>query len=265
MTNFSSSRVQPGDFIDLGHGFWNARGSFKIGGVLEAGTQASLVRRPDGSFVMLDSVALTGEALEGVMRLTQGGAQVSAILNLHPFHTLHCEEASQRFTNATLYGTSRHKEKAPGLDWADENVESEAVAERFADTLAFSKPEGVDFISDDQNVHFSSLLAFHRPSGTVHSDDTLSYTKLPFPVSLVKRETPLFFHPTLGKALEKRAGAAADFRAWALALAQDWSGARHLCAAHNGILQIEGDFASQVKAALDRVERTLAKHEKEQR
>lgn len=260
----SHSRVRPGDFIDLGNGFWNARGSFKIGGVLEAGTQASLVRRPDGRFLMLDSITLEGAALEGVMRLTDGGAKVAAILNLHPFHTLHCEEASRRFPQATLYGTSRHRAKAPGLAWADEEVDSEAVAARFADTLLISKPRGVDFVSDDEYVHFSSLLAFHPASGTVHSDDTLSYMKLPFPVSLVKRETPLFFHPTLGKALEQRAGAAADFRAWARRLAGEWAGASALCAAHNGICRFKGDFGRQVERALARVEPTLAKHEKGQ-
>ena len=262
MNDHSSSRVRPGDFIDLGNGFWNARGSFKIGGVLEAGTQASLVALPGGSFLWLDSITLTGEALERAMALTEGGARVEAILNLHPFHTLHCEWASRNFPNATLYGSRRHKEQRPDLDWAEEPVESDMVAARYADTLAFSLPRGVDYISQNQNVHFSSLLAFHRASGTIHSDDTLSYARLPFPISLIKEETPIFFHPTLGKALEKRAGAAADFRNWARELGREWASARQLCAAHNGICEFRGgNVTAQIEQALKRVESTLARHE----
>lgn len=264
MTKPTSSRVRPGDFIDCGNGFWNARGSFKIAGVIEGGTQASLVALPNGNFLWLDSITLTGDALEGAMRLTDGGKKVEAILNLHPFHTLHCEWASVHFPNATLYGSGRHKRKVPSVDWADENVESETVATRYGVTLRFSLPRGVDYISANQNVHFSSLLAFHPASGTVHSDDTLSYSKLPFPISLLKRQTPIFFHPTLRKALERRPGAAADFRDWAHELGRDWSKARRVCAAHNGICELpETDFRAQVERALERVEPTLARHEKD--
>lgn len=262
MNDHSSSRVRPGDFIDLGNGFWNARGSFKIGGVLEAGTQASLVALPNGSFLWLDSITLMGEALERAMALTDGGKKVEAILNLHPFHTLHCEWASRHFPNATLYGSARHKQQLPGLDWADEAVESQAVAARYADALRFSLPRGVDYISANPRVHFASLLAFHPASGTVHSDDTLSYAKLPFPISLVKRETPLFFHPTLAKALQDRHGGAGEFREWARDLGREWGTANQLCAAHNGICRLApGEFAKQVDKALARVEPVLKRHE----
>ena len=262
MSKSSNDRVRPGDFIDLGNGFWNARGSFKIGGVYEAGTQASLVALPNGRFLWLDSITLTGEALDSAMALTDGGRKVEAILNLHPFHTLHCDWASQAFPGATLYGSSRHKQKRPGLNWADEPVESEAVAERYAEVLRFSLPRGVDYISANEHVHFSSLLAFHPASGTIHSDDTLSYARLPFPLSLWREATPIFFHPTLGKALEERPGAAEDFRRWAKALGRSWGGASRLCAAHNGICDFPArDFTARLDKALNRVEAVLNKHE----
>lgn len=263
MNNGKSERVRPGDLIDLGNGFWNARGSFKIGGLYEAGTQASLVALPNGNFLWLDSITLTGEALDGAMALTDGGKKVEAILNLHPFHTLHCEWASQAFPGATLYGSSRHKEKRPKLAWADEAVESEAVAKRYAEVLQFSLPRGVDFISQISRVHFSSLLAFHPASGTIHSDDTLSYAKLPFPIRLIRKDTPIFFHPTLGKALEERIGAAQDFRDWSRELGQRWQNAARVCAAHNGICELsERGFQAELDRALKRVESVLKSHEK---
>ena len=45
--------------LHLAKDFWNIRGSFKIGGVIDIGTQASLVRRGNGRFVFLDSCSLS--------------------------------------------------------------------------------------------------------------------------------------------------------------------------------------------------------------
>lgn len=260
----NSIKVKPGAVIDCGEGMWNLRGSFKIKDLIEVGTQASLIALPGGGFIMLDAITPEGEARETVMRLTDGGKKVEAVLNLHPFHTLHCEAAQVLFPNAVFYGSERHRKRMPSVRWADDLVESAAVAEKFAEVLAFSLPRGVDYISADENVHFSSLLAFHRASRTVHSDDTLSFMRLPFPIRLFKPDTGVFFHPTLGKALEPDAGASARFRDWARGLAVEWRDAARLCAAHNGVeLFPNGDFESQVLAALARVEGVLTKHEEQ--
>ena len=40
---------------DLGLGFWNIRGSFRLGGLLDIGTQCSLVQLNSGKFIFLDS------------------------------------------------------------------------------------------------------------------------------------------------------------------------------------------------------------------
>lgn len=37
--------------IDLGSGFWNIRGSFKLGGFIDIGTQCSLVQLESGKFI----------------------------------------------------------------------------------------------------------------------------------------------------------------------------------------------------------------------
>ncbi len=262
MNDNRTAPVAPGDFIDCGDGLWNARGSFKIAGILEAGTQASLVALPSGNFLWLDSITLEGDALAKAMKLTDGGKAVEAILNLHPFHTLHCEWANRHFPNAKLYGSARHKAKLPNLRWQEANVEDPRVAEVYAETLDFSLPRGVDYISPDENVHFSSLLAMHRPSATIHVDDTFGYRRIGRPLGWLIKETPIFFHPTLSKALQQRAGAAEDFRAWARELASRWKGAARMCAAHSGICDIpDRDFEARVTRALARVERVLAKHQ----
>lgn len=249
--------------IDFGNGFWNVRGSLKIAALLDVGTHCSLVALPNGRFLWLDSYTLQGDALAEAMRLTDGGKAVEAVLNLHPFHTLHCAWARQTFPNAKFYGSDRHKQKFPTIDWEEPNVEDPQVAALYADTLDFTLPRGVDYISANERVHFSSLLALHRASGSIHVDDTLSYVRLPFPISLLKRETGLFFHPTLAKALEPHAAAADQFRGWVHELAARWTGAARVCVAHDGVVELTSrDFARQVDAALARVEPTLRRHER---
>ena len=86
--------------IDLGNGFWTVRGSLRIGGVFDVGTQCSLVRLANGNFVFLDSYTLTDAIRAEVDALTDGGARVEAIINVHPFHTLHCEWMHRAFPQA---------------------------------------------------------------------------------------------------------------------------------------------------------------------
>ena len=109
--------------IEVSEDFWNIRGSFKIAGVIDIGTQASLVRLASGNFVMLDSYALDQDQLDAVAGIV-GDAHVEAIINLHPFHTVHVEAMQRQFDSARLYGTARHIELFPQLPWETERVES---------------------------------------------------------------------------------------------------------------------------------------------
>ena len=95
--------------IQVADDFWNIRGSFKIGGVVDIGTQASLVRRSNGKFVFLDSYTLSGVVEREVLELTNGGQDVEAILNVHPFHTVFARKMHERFSagKALRDGASR--------------------------------------------------------------------------------------------------------------------------------------------------------------
>jgi hypothetical protein len=252
--------------IHVQDGFWNIRGSFKIGGILDVGTHASLVRRKSGKFVFLDSYTLNETVKRELDEITNGGRDVEAIVNVHPFHTMHVSAMHRDYPHASLYGTSRHSARFPNLPWQTTSIEDPATQAAFADDFEFSVPRGVDFISADEKVHFSSVLVLHRASRTIHVDDTLMYLHLPFLLRLVGLKEMTSFHPTLAKALERRPGAARDFRQWAEEIADRWKDAENLCAAHSAALLAKENTGAPIRdrilKALKNVDKTLRAHER---
>ncbi|RLQ20442.1 hypothetical protein DWB85_17685 [Seongchinamella sediminis] len=251
--------------IHVAESFWNIRGSFRIGGVVEIGTQASLVQLSSGSFLLLDSYSIS-EPLREEIDAIVGDGEVEAILNLHPFHTVHVQRMHELFPDARLHGTQRHLDLFPDLPWEEVRSEDQELHDWYADDLDFTIPRGVDFISANENIHFASVLAYHRASGTIHADDTLMYIRLPRFLGLVGLSERVSFHPTLAMALEKREGAAAEFREWSTELADAWGEAENLCAAHSGNLLAESNpgapISERIRKAADRCEPVLGKHER---
>lgn len=252
--------------IQIADGFWNIRGSFKVGGLVDVGTHVSLVRRASGKFLFLDSYTLGDSVDREVRALTNGGREVEAILNVHPFHTVHVQRMHERFPGAKLYGTARHLARYPELPWEAARTEDAELHAMFAEDFDFSVPRGVDFISKNENVHFSSVLVKHRASKTIHVDDTVMYVRLPKVARVLGHADLTRFHPTLSQALEKRAGAAADFRRWAQELADTWREAQNLCAAHTAALLAAKNRGPSIRErllhALEKTEGTLRSHEK---
>lgn len=246
---------------DFGEGFWHFRGQHRIGGVVNVGTHCALVALPDGGHLFLDSYTLPADALAEARRLTDGGRSVRAILNLHPFHTIHCRWMHQTFPEARLFGTARHREKLADLPWEDEGCEGDVLGQQFGAVLDFSVPDGVHMVCRSEGVHFASVLAFHRASGTVFVDDTLNALALPFPLSALPLAGRVDFHPTLVGALKAEAGAANSFAEWARNLGADWHEARRVAAAHNSVAELApGTFPEAIGAALGRVRPVLAAH-----
>jgi len=250
--------------LKISDDFWNIRGDFKIAGVLNIGTHASLVRRESGQFVLLDAYTMEGKVKAQVDALTNNGADIEAIINLHPFHTVHVRKVHQLYPNARLFGTQRHLNNFAELPWESDLTESDECAALFADDLEFSVPAGVDFISSNEHLHFSSVLAYHKASKTIHADDTLMYLQLPGLLGKIKKPE-VAFHMTLAKTLERRPLAAEEFRRWARQLAEQWSDAENLCAAHSAALlgheNRSESIASRILTALQKVEKTLRLHE----
>lgn len=250
----------PPTVVSTGDGFWNLRGSFKLAGILDIGTQCSLVRRSSGAYVLLDACPLADAQQRWLDEVTDGGRAIEAILHLHPFHTLSVKAAHQRYPHARLYGTARHQRRAPELTWQPETTDSAAMHALFADDLRFSVPRGVELIPKDENLHFASVLAFHPASRTLHVDDTLNYVRLPPLLRAIKPDF-MSFHPTLARVLEPRAGAASAFRDWALELTQQCTQIDHLCAAHGAVFS-GADVAVRIERALSKVDGTLKAHER---
>lgn len=241
--------------------FWNFRGSHRIAGLVDIGTQMSLVRRASGRFIVLDSYDLADEDIAQLLALTGGGQQIDAIINVHPFHTLHCAALADLLPGVRLIGTRRHHAQLPDLPWQPGVIEDTAIQSEFAEDLQFSVPRGVDFISDDEKVHVASVLVRHRASGIVHVDDTINVPAPPAMLSAILPEPHLRLHPMLSKALEQRAGAADDYARWALDLAQNWAGTPTVCTAHSAVLSLPpGGWEAEIRKALSDVERTLDRH-----
>ncbi len=245
--------------------FWNIRGSFRVGGIIDLGTHASLLRRRNGNFLLLDSLTLRDEHRREVFALTDDGRAVEAILNLHPFHTLHCHAMHRDFPQAKLYGTRRHATKRPDLPWEALHCEDPDFAALFAEDLDLSIPRGVDFISSNEKLHFASVLATHRASGVLHVDDTLTFLRPPALLRAIGMRPRVSFHPSLAKVLEPRAGAAAEFRSWAEDFAEAAGDTNTLCAAHvSGPLTPaagEATIQARILSALERVAPALDAHQ----
>ncbi len=238
--------------------FWNIRGSFKLGGVLDIGTQCSLATLDSGNHVLIDAYTMTGAVRDQVMQRTDQGRSIEAIFHLHPFHTVHVPAVAAMFPHALHYGSARHRARAPEVKWSPLSMETSEMHETYADAFAFQVPRGVDFISSDERLHFSSVLVTHLRSRSLHVDDTLMWTRFPLIGGLG-------FHPTLANVLEKRAGAATDFREWAEQLAAHCASVDHLCTAHLKASPPEslarGELEAAVRAALGKVDKVLRRHQ----
>lgn len=240
---------------NLGSGFWNIRGSFRIG-IIDVGTQCSLVQLASGRFIFLDSYTLTDEIRAQVMALTNDGKDVEAVLNVHPFHTVHCAQMAKDFPQATFYGSERHPQQVPEVQWADDFVESEAVTQRYPE-LEFSLPKGIYYIAPDEKVHSGSLLVYHPASQSLHVDDTF----VSQPLKILDAVLPeLNLHPSTEDALIDAPDAGAQYCNWATELAHKWRDTRHFCAAHSHMVEFEvGDFEKALITAIDKARPKLEK------
>lgn len=233
---------------DLGSGFWNIRGSFRLGDIIDVGTQCSLVQLNSGNFIFLDSYELKGDVRDEVMTLTDNGKKVEAVLNVHPFHTTHCAQMAQDFPEATFYG-SRRREQVPEVNWADELVESDAVTRRYP-ALEFSLPKGIYYIAPDDKIHTGSLLAFHPASKSLHVDDTFVTP----PIKLLDAVMPeVLLHPSTKDALLDEPDAGKQYCDWALDIADKWGDTRNFCAAHTHRIEFKaGEFGQALTKAIDK-------------
>ena len=242
--------------------FWNIRGVFRVVGI-NIGTHMSVVKRGNGRFVVIDGCELDDSQRAELLALTGNGEKVDAVLHVHPFHTMYVQDMHTLFPSATLYGTARHREKAPDLPWAEAPVETWDDEHPLADLFNLSVPEGVDFVSADERVHVASVLVRHRQSGIVHVDDTFNVMAASGTLGKILPQSSLRMHPMLSRALSQSPGSADAFAGWARWLASAWSKTSIVCAAHSAVRELPaGGFKKEVEDALAKVSGILDGHRK---
>lgn len=239
---------------DLGAGFWSIRGSFVRHNMIDIGNQSALIRLSSGKFILLDSYTLTGAVKEQVMALTNEGEDIEAVLNVHPFHTVHCARVAQDFPHATFYGSARHHSQVPQINWSQDYVESEAVAQLYPE-LEFSMPKGIHYIAPDDSVHSGSLLVFHPASQSLYVDDTFEIA----PSKLINEsQAAINLHATTIKALIDEPNAGQHYCEWASKLAHDWQKVSYFCGAHSGLVKFQpGQFKQALLSVIEKARADL--------
>ncbi|CEP00133.1 unnamed protein product (mitochondrion) [Plasmodiophora brassicae] len=237
--------------VDLGNGFWNLRGSFKMAvGLVDVGTHMSVARLANGRFLVVDTIVMSGEQKAEFDRVTEGGRLIEAVIATHPFHTMAFTTFHKTYPDAKYYGTPRHLRNLPDIPWAGD-VNDEKVRTMFEPDISMRIPAGAEFANPEEGNHFSNMFVFHRPSRTVHNDDTIVNWKNPsWSLTRLFVNDGVKFHPSLtGAGLHPTAEAPLQFRSWVQDLVRDWD-FDNLCTAHNS--NVIGDAKAAVRDLLSR-------------
>jgi hypothetical protein len=111
--------VGKNELFEVGPNFWNIRVSFKMfAGLVDLGSQMSLIRLNNGKFIVIDAVVLTDQTRADIDRLTENGKNIEAVIAVHPFHTLAFPSFYEIYPKAQYYGTPRHLRRLTQIPWA---------------------------------------------------------------------------------------------------------------------------------------------------
>lgn len=223
-------------FVEVGRGFFNLRGSFKVAlGLADIGTHMSVIRLRSGKFLVVDTCAISGSVKEAFDKLTSNGTLIEAVVATHPFHTVFFSPFFQQYPNAKYYGTPRHLRNNTAIPWAGD-VSDEAVRNQWlSEGVQMRIPDGADFVNPAEDNHFSGMFVFHEDSKTIHIDDTVMYFEDPgFVLRLAGvRAGKMSFHPsTFKNGLNQQPEAPAQFVQWVEKLLTDWD-FDNICTAHS--------------------------------
>jgi len=239
--------------LEVGTGFFNIRGSFSFMlGLVDIGTQMSVIHLPHSNkFLVIDTIPLTPEIKEELDVLTNNGKDIEAVLATHPFHTLSMLPFFKEYPKASYYGTPRHIRNIPDIPWVG-ILEECKIRAKWNPDIEMKIPNGAEFADPkpEKNNHFSCVFVFHKPSKTLHVDDTLMYC--PDPSFLLKiggfKKDGLSFHPSIkGPGLLPHPNAPFEFRDFIKEVIHDWD-FDNICAAHMG---------NKIGGAHEQLEKTL--------
>jgi len=223
---------------EIGPGFWNIRGSFKmLGGLIDMGNHMSIAQLPNGKYLIIDALPLTDQLKSEIDTLTDKGAKIEAVITTHPFHTLSIQPFYDAYPSAPFYGCPRHLKRFPDIKWAGD-LNDCTVRTKWNPDVDLRVPAGAEFVNPvpEKSNHFCSVFVFHKQSRTVHVDDTIIFSQNPsFLLKLAGfKEGTMMLHPAIkGPGLLPNPEAPFQFRDWLQNLIKDWD-FDNLCAAHLG-------------------------------
>ena len=109
---------QKNELHEIGPGFWNIRGHFKVFvKMIDIGTQMSIVQLSNGNFVIFDTVELNDQLREQINQLTGNGDLIEGVIGIHPSHTQSFLTFYQAYPQAAYYGTPKHLRLLPQIPW----------------------------------------------------------------------------------------------------------------------------------------------------
>jgi hypothetical protein len=221
-------------WIEVADGFWNLRGSFHIGGLINIGTHMSLIKLNNGNFLVVDTIALDDISKTELDELTSNGTLIEAVVATHPFHTTFFPAFFALYPQPKYYGTPRHLLKTSGVNWAG-SLADEGLRKTWESSGVFMQiPDGSEFVNPAEDNHFSSVVVFHQSSKTIHVDDTIMYFDNPGCIlcCLGKRQGCMEFWD-LKKGLGPRAEPRKLFKDWVGKILVEWD-IENICTAHTG-------------------------------
>ncbi|KAL0483816.1 hypothetical protein AKO1_014030 [Acrasis kona] len=212
--------------VEVGPNFWNIRADFNVLYVVNIYTQMSIIKLPNGKFLLIDTVDLTEGLKAQIDKLTNNGSDIEAIVGVHPFHTMYFQKFYDAYPNAEYYGTPRHVRVQTKIPWKGDLTNC-AVQTKWAPDVEFRIPEGAEFVDPkpEKSNHFSCAWVYHRPSKTIHIDDTVMFAEAPgFLMRLFGfKKGTMAFHPSIkGPGLLPHPDSPFVFRDWVNKVIQDW-------------------------------------------
>eukprot|EP01113_Clastostelium_recurvatum_P038391 TRINITY_DN5741_c0_g2_i1.p1 TRINITY_DN5741_c0_g2~~TRINITY_DN5741_c0_g2_i1.p1 ORF type:complete len:305 (+),score=51.29 TRINITY_DN5741_c0_g2_i1:24-938(+) len=218
--------------------FWRVHADYYVFGVANIGTQMGIVKLSSGKFLLLGAVPITEKLKQEIDKLTDNGKNIEAVITTHPFHTGYTEGLWKLYPDAKFYGTPRHIETLPDIDWTDDVSKCE-VRNKWAPEIQMRIPAGASFAHPKPELtnHFSSVFVYHSTSRTLFVDDTLMYFEAPkFPINILAPPGTLRFHISMkDDGLYHTPAAPLLFRDWMRKLVRDWD-FDTLSTAHDGVL-----------------------------
>ncbi|KAL0482021.1 peroxisomal biogenesis factor 6 [Acrasis kona] len=219
--------------IKIGTNFWNIRGDFKVLYVVNVHTQMSVIQLPNGKFLLIDTIELTDDLRSALDRMTDSGRKIEAIVGVHPFHTTYFKKFYDAFPSVPFYGTPRHLRNIKDVQWQGDLM-NEEVRNRWNPDVEIRIPDGAEFEypEPESTNHFASAWVYHRPSGTIHIDDTVVYADED---SVALRifgihKGDMMFHPSINSGLKQYEKAPYAFRDWVLRVIKEWNFDNIVCA-----------------------------------